>query len=80
MSADVYDCRAGATVCVEDDSDAIAYNLGLHYTMPAGSELRFAYGKVDNKDNGTYDFGIRGSGVAPGEDTELWEIGMIQWF
>lgn len=80
MNADEYDCGAGATACTEDDTDAIAWNLGLHYTMPAGTELRLAYGTVENEDNGTYDFGIRGSGVAPGEDTELWEIGLIQWF
>ncbi len=80
MDADEYDCGAGATACVEDDSDAIAYNIGLFYTMPAGTELRLTYSEVDNEDNGTYDFGIKGAGNARGEDVDMIALGMVQWF
>ena len=80
MDADEYDCGAGATACVENDTDAIAYNLGIFYTMPAGTELRLVYSVVDNEDNATYDYGINGSGVAQGDTAEAIGIGMVQWF
>jgi hypothetical protein len=77
MDADEFDCDAG---CVDDDTDASAFNLGLFYTMPAGTELRLTYSEVDNEDNANYDFGINGSGVAVGDTSEAWAIGMVQWF
>ncbi len=82
MDADEYDCGAGATACVEDDTDAIAFNIGLFYTMPAGTELRLVYSEVDNEDNATYDFGINGAGGTGGggADVEAIGIGMVQWF
>tara|TARA_A100001015_G_scaffold81158_1_gene89881 strand:- start:2954 stop:4201 length:1248 start_codon:yes stop_codon:yes gene_type:complete len=63
-----------------DDSDASAYNLGVFYTMPAGTELRLTYSKVDNEDASHYDFGIGGTGVGAGEDVEMYAIGLVQWF
>jgi len=77
MDADEYDCDAP---CVEDDTDAMAFNLGLYYTMPAGTELRLVYSEVDNEDNATYDFGINGSGVAQGDTAEAISFGIVQWF
>ena len=62
------------------DSDAKAFNLGLYYTMPAGTELRLTYSEVDNEDASQYDFGIGTSGNAVGEDAEMWAIGLVQWF
>ena len=62
------------------DSDAKAYNIGMFYTMPAGTELRLTYSKVDNEDASNYDFGIGGSGAAVGEDAKMWALGIVQWF
>jgi hypothetical protein len=83
MDADEYDCGNASVLagaCVENDSDAIAFNIGLFYTMPAGTELRLVYSEVDNEDNGTYDFGINGAGGGPGSDKTAIGIGMVQWF
>lgn len=55
-------------------------NLGVYYTMPAGTELRLTYSEVNNEDAAQYDFGINTSGNAVGEDAELWAIGLVQWF
>lgn len=63
-----------------NDSDAKAYNIGVFYTMPAGTELRLTYSKVDNEDNSNYDFGIGGSGAAIGDDAKMWALGIVQWF
>ena len=79
MDADEYDCDAP---CIEDDTDAYAFNVGLFYTMPAGTELRLVYSEVDNEDNATYDFGINGAGGTGGGGAEVQAIGigMVQWF
>ena len=79
MDADEYDCKDTAA-CVEDDTDANAMNIGLFYTMPAGTELRLVYSEVDNEDNATYDFGINGAGGGVGSDKQSIGIGMVQWF
>ena len=63
-----------------NDSDAKAYNIGMFYTMPAGTELRLTYSKVDNEDASNYDFGIGGSSAAVGEDAKMWALGIVQWF
>ena len=63
-----------------NDSDAKAYNIGMFYTMPAGTELRLTYSKVDNEDASNYDFGIGGSGAAVGKDAKMWALGIVQWF
>ena len=78
MDADEFEC--GTAACIEDDSDATAFNVGIYYTMPAGTELRVTYSEVDNEDNASYDFGIGGSGVATGEDVEMFAFGIVQWF
>ena len=63
-----------------NDSDAKAYNIGMFYTMPAGTELRLTYSKVDNEDASHYDFGINGAQPTAGEDNKMWAVGIIQWF
>ena len=63
-----------------NDSDAKAYNIGMFYTMPAGTELRLTYSKVDNESNSNYDFGINGSSAAVGDDVKMWAVGIVQWF
>ena len=83
MDADEYECGSASLAsgsCVETDTDATAFNLGLFYTMPAGTELRIVYSEVDNEDNATYDFGINGAGGGAGADIEAIGIGMVQWF
>ena len=60
--------------------DAKAYNIGMFYTMPAGTELRLTYSKVDNEDASHYDFGINGAQPTAGEDNKMWAVGIIQWF
>jgi hypothetical protein len=63
-----------------NNSDAKAYNIGMFYTMPAGTELRLTYSKVDNEDASAYDFGIGASGATVGEDVKMWAVGIVQWF
>ena len=63
-----------------NDSDAKAYNIGMFYTMPAGTELRLTYSKVDNEDASHYDFGINGAQPTAGEDNKMWAVGIVQWF
>ena len=79
MDADEVECNSECLVS-EDDTDAEAYNLGLFYTMPAGTELRLVYGEVDNEANSHYDFGIFGGGSQFGEDIEAITVGIVQWF
>ena len=83
MDADEWDC--GGDACAdgqEDDTDAEAYNLGLFYTMPAGTEMRLTYSEVENDDNAGYDFGIGAGayGGAVGEDIEMFAVGIVHWF
>ena len=94
MDADEIDCDAD--VCVDDagttdvnersvaetDTDADAFNVGLYYTMPAGTELRATYSEVSNEANAGYDFGINagGAGGARGQDIEMFAVGIVHWF
>ncbi len=81
MDADELECSFG--ICASsggEGTDAKAYNLGLFYTMPAGTELRLTYGEVDNEANSHYDFGINPGGAQPGEDIEAIGFGIVQWF
>ncbi len=78
MDGDELDCSTGCVT--EDDTEGTAFNLGVFYTMPAGTELRVTYSEVDNDDNAAYDFGIGGSGVISGEDVEMFAFGIVQWF
>ncbi len=78
MDGDELDCDNGCTT--DDDTDATAFNLGIFYTMPAGTELRLTYSELDNEDNSAYDFGIGTTGVADGEDVEMIAFGIVQWF
>ena len=82
MDADEWECGAD-TACTneqENDTDAEAYNFGLYYTMPAGTELRLTYSEVDNSDGAAYDFGINGIFPGEGEDPEMIAVGIVHWF
>ena len=82
MDADEWDCGndSACTGGQEENTDAEAYNLGLFYTMPAGTELRLTYSEIDNEDNAGYDFGIHGSNIgAPGRDVESIAMSVSPW-
>ena len=81
MDADELDISCG--VCTGDwqDTAADAWNVGLFYTMPAGTELRLTYSEVDNDNNGTYGQGISGTGLGtPGVEIEMFALGIVHWF
>ena len=64
-----------------DETAADAWNVGLFYTMPAGTELRLTYSEVDNDDNGTYGQGISGTGLGTaGVEIEMFAVGIVHWF
>ena len=64
-----------------DETAADAWNVGLFYTMPGGTELRLTYSEVNNDDNGTYGQGISGTGLGtPGAEVEMFAVGIVHWF
>ena len=64
-----------------DETAADAWNVGLFYTMPGGTELRLTYSEVDNDDNGTYGQGISGTGLgSAGAEVEMFAVGIVHWF
>ena len=86
MDADDLELSCGggglAIACTDwDDTAAEAWNVGLFYTMPGGTELRMTYSEVDNDDNGTYGQGISGTGLgSPGAEIEMFAVGIVHWF
>ena len=85
MQAD--DLEMECTACTGDwqDSGADAFNVGMFYTMPAGTELRVTYSEISNDDNGTYGQGINGScigglGNKPRCEVEMFALGIVHWF
>ncbi len=88
MSADDLECDLNGVsgVCLgnpngtDDSTDADAFNVGLFYTMPAGTELRVTYSEVNNSSNAHYDFGISPADNGVGGDLEMIALGVVQWF
>ena len=83
MDADELECGAGvcATPGDQQGTDADAYNVGLYYTMPAGTELRLTYSEVQNERNSNYDFGINGANPGgAGHDISMFAVGIVHWF
>ena len=81
MDAD--DLEVSCTSCSGDwdQTAADAWNVGIFYTMPAGTELRLTYSEVDNDANGTYGQGISGTGLgSPGAEIEMFAVGIVHWF
>ena len=81
MDAD--DLEVSCSACSGDweETAADAWNVGLFYTMPAGTELRLTYSEVDNDDNGTYGQGISGTGLgSAGAEIEMFAVGIVHWF
>jgi hypothetical protein len=85
--ADDFDCSNNSAIAGQscggiDDSNSGAeqLSLGVFYTMPAGTELRFVYGEVDNDANSANDWGINAVGVVQGGKAETYQFGLVQWF
>ena len=81
MDAD--DLEVSCGMCRGDwgETAADAFNVGLFYTMPAGTELRFTYSEVNNDNNGTYGQGISGTGLGTaGVEIEMFAVGIVHWF
>ena len=77
MDADDLEMSCGMCRGDWQETAADAFNVGLFYTMPAGTELRLTYSEVNNDDNGTYgpgNFRNNGLGVA-GEEVEMVAVG-----
>ena len=81
MDADDLEVSCGACGGDWDETAADAWNVGVFYTMPAGTELRLTYSEVNNDDNGSYGQGISGTGLGnPGNETEMFAVGIVHWF
>ena len=81
MDADDLEVSCSACSGDWDETAANAFNIGVFYTMPAGTELRLTYSEVDNDDNGTYGQGISGTGLgSPGKEIEMFAVGIVHWF
>ena len=80
MDADDLEISCGACRGDWQETAADAFNVGLFYTMPAGTELRLTYSEVNNDDNGTYGQGISGTGLGTGGDIEMFAVGIVHWF
>ena len=81
MDADDLEVSCGVCSGDWDETAADAWNVGIFYTMPAGTELRLTYSEVNNDDNGTYGQGISGTGLGtPGGEIEMFAVGIVHWF
>ena len=82
MDADDLECKGaiGCTSASERDTDADAINVGVFYTMPAGTELRATYSEVGNEANAQYNYGINYAGGGVGEDVEMFAVGVVHYF
>ena len=81
MDADDLEMSCGMCSGDWQETAADAFNVGLFYTMPAGTELRLTYSEVNNDDNGTYGQGISGTGLGElGEEVEMVAVGIVHWF
>ncbi len=81
MDADDLEVSCGSCMGDWQDTAADAWNVGLFYTMPAGTELRLTYSEVDNDKNGSYGQGISGTGLGTaGSEIEMFALGIVHWF
>ncbi len=80
MDADDLEVSCSACSGDWDETAAEAWNVGLFYTMPGGTELRLTYSEVDNDENGTYGQGISGTGLGSGGEIEMFAVGIVHWF
>ena len=81
--ADADDLEVSCTGCSGDwdESGGDAWNVGVFYTMPQGTELRLTYSEVNSDDNVGYGQSIPGAGVGtPGNEIEMFAVGIVHWF
>ena len=81
--ADADDMEVSCMSCSGDwdESGGDAWNVGIFYTMPAGTELRMTYSEVNSDDNVGYGQSIPGTGVGtPGNEIEMFAVGIVHWF
>ena len=81
--ADADDLDVSCTGCSGDwsESGGDAWNVGLFYTTPNGTELRMTYSEVNSDDNVGYGQSIPGTGVgSPGNEIEMFAVGIVHWF
>ena len=81
--ADADDMEVSCMSCSGDwdESGGDAWNVGLFYTMPAGTELRMTYSEVNSDNNIGYGQSIPGTGVGdPGNEIEMFAVGIVHWF
>ena len=81
--ADADDLEVSCSGCSGDwdQSGGDAWNVGLFYTMPGGTELRMTYSEVNSDDNVGYGQSIPGTGVGnPGNEIEMFALGIVHWF
>ena len=80
---DADDLEVSCSACSGDwdETGADAWNVGLFYTMPGGTELRLTYSEVNNDDQGTYGQGVSWTGIgSPGNEIEMFAVGIVHWF
>ncbi|MDE0612319.1 MAG: hypothetical protein OXH88_06470, partial [Gammaproteobacteria bacterium] len=81
MDADDLEVSCGACSGDWSETAADAWNVGMFYTMPGGTELRLTYSEVNNDDNGTYGQGISGTALgSAGAEVEMFAVGIVHWF
>ena len=81
MDADDLEVSCGACSGDWEETAADAWNVGMFYTMPGGTELRLTYSEVNNDDNGTYGQGISGTALgSAGAEVEMFAVGIVHWF
>ena len=80
MDADDLEVSCGSCSGDWDETAADAWNVGVFYTMPAGTELRLTYSEVDNDTNASYDFGIGTLDMEAGQSAEMFAVGIVHWF
>ncbi len=81
--ADADDLEVSCSGCSGDwdQSGGDAWNVGIFYTMPGGTELRMTYSEVNSDDNVGYGQSIPGTGVGnPGNEIEMFALGIVHWF
>ena len=81
--ADADDLEVSCSACTGDwdESGGDAWNVGLFYTTPGGTELRVTYSEVNSDDNVGYGQSIPGEGVGtPGSEIEMLALGIVHWF
>jgi predicted porin len=77
QDADEIDCNSNvnnAVDCVEDNTDADSWTLGVAYDLSKRTRFWLTYGEIDNEDQAAYDFAISGAGTPLGGEAQAWAL------